>query len=157
MVMVMLGHATSPSPFAELSVLLPPQKPAISLNFTLNVATKVTRRLSNPTSGQFATTRTIVSDDSKQNVDIVPKEVIQDGFIMRNNFFTMCMNGTKCAHCLSLPLHQIVVQLKFLPLFSCYCFCLVKFLGECKSYFLYFYTLDFLLYATNSSTLSLTV
>ena len=69
MEMVMLGHVTSPSPFAELSVLLPSQKPAISLNFTLNVATKAARRLSNPTSGQFATTRTIVVDDSKQNVD----------------------------------------------------------------------------------------
>ena len=68
--MVMLGHVTSPSPFAELSVLLP-QKPAISLNFTLNVTTKAARRLSNPTSGQFATTRTIVVDDSKQNVDCI--------------------------------------------------------------------------------------
>ena len=71
MVMVMLGHVTSPSPFSELSVLLSSQKPAISLNFTLNVTTKAARRLSNPTSGQFATTRTIVVDDSKQNVDCI--------------------------------------------------------------------------------------
>ena len=78
MVMVMLGHVTSPSPFAELSVLLPSQKPAISLNFTLNVATKAARRLSNPTSGQFATTRTIVVDDSKQNVDC--RQCTQGGY-----------------------------------------------------------------------------
>ena len=122
MEMVILGHVTSPSPFAELSVLLPPQKPAISLNFTLNVATKVTRRLSNPTSGQFATTRTIVSDDSKQNVDIVPKEVIQDGFIMRNNFFTMYERYQMCplsfssptSNCCAIKISSIVLLLLFL-------------------------------------------